>query len=127
MRSHKNARLGYTGRVCLVNRVVQDRWPVAMAAAAFGISEQSVRKWLRRFRREGRAGLEDRSSQPHHSPRRLSPPLERQITQRRHARQTGPAIADALGLPLSTVGDVLRRLGLGRLPPAPSGAAHCAL
>jgi transposase InsO family protein len=30
---------------------------------------------------------------------------------------TGPRIADALRLPLSTVGDVLRRLGLGRLPP----------
>jgi transposase InsO family protein len=76
-----------------------------------------VRKWIRRYRAEGRAGLADRSSRPHHSPRRLSARLEHRIAQLRRRRTSGPAIADALALPLSTVGDVLRRLGLGRLPP----------
>lgn len=117
MNSHKNARLGFAGRVCLVERVLHDRWTVCTAAAAFGISPQSVRKWLRRYRAEGRAGLADRSSRPHCSPRRLSVRLERRIASLRKQRKSGPAIADALGLPLSTVGDVLRRLGLGRLPP----------
>lgn len=117
MNSHKNARLGFAGRVCLVERVLRDGWPVVSAAAAFGISRQSVRKWLRRYRAEGRAGLADRSSRPHRSPRRLSARLERRIRQLRQRRKSGPAIADALGLPLSTVGDVLRRLGLGHLPP----------
>lgn len=117
MISHKNARLGYAGRVCLVERVLRDRWRVSAAAAAFGISPQSVRKWLRRYRAEGRPGLADRSSRPHRSPRRLRPRLERRIAQLRAQRKSGPTIADALGLPLSTVGDVLRRLGLGRLPP----------
>jgi len=115
--SHKNARLGFTGRACLVERVLRDRWTVATAAAAFGISPQSVRKWVRRYRSEGRAGLADRSSRPRHSPRRLRARLEYQIVQLRSRRKSGPAIADALRLPLSTVGDVLRRLGLGRLPP----------
>jgi transposase InsO family protein len=115
--SHKNARLGFAGRACLVERVLRDHWTVATAAAAFGISRQSVRKWLRRYRAEGRAGLADRSSRPQHSPRRLSARLERRIARWRAQRKSGPAIADALGLPLSTVGDVLRRLGLGRLPP----------
>jgi transposase InsO family protein len=115
--SHQNARLGYTGRVCLVERVLRDHWTVEAAATAFGLSPQSIRKWLRRYRAEGRAGLVDRSSRPHHSPRRLRPYLERRISQLRAQRKSGPAIADALGLPLSTVGDVLRRLGLGRLPP----------
>ncbi len=117
MKSHRNARLGFAGRVCLVERVLGDRWPVGTAAAAFGISPQSVRKWLRRYRAEGRAGLADRSSRPHHSPRRLSAQLERRVAALRGRRKSGPAIADILGLPLSTVGDVLRRLGLGRLPP----------
>ena len=116
MNSHKNARLGFAGRVCLVERVLRDRWAVSTAAAAFGISPQSVRKWLRRFGAEGRAGLADRSSRPRHSPRRLSARLERRIARLRAQRKSGPAIADALGLPLSTVGDALRRLGLGRLP-----------
>jgi len=115
--SHKNARLGFAGRVCLVERVLRTRWRVSTAAAAFGISPQSARKWLRRYRAEGRAGLADRSSRPRHSPRRLPARLERRIARLRAQRKSGPAIADALGLPLSTVGDVLRRLGLGRLPP----------
>ena len=117
MNSHQNARLGFAGRVCLVERVLQSRWSVATAAQAFGISPQSVRKWLRRYRAEGRAGLADRSSRPHHCPRQLSARLEHRIVELRGRRKSGPAIADALGLPLSTVGDVLRRLGLGRLPP----------
>jgi transposase InsO family protein len=115
--SHKNARLGFTGRVCLVTRVLEEDWGVPEAAAAFGVSVQTVRKWLRRYRTEGRGGLRDRSSRPHRSPRQASARLERRIAQLRARRRSGPQIADALGLPVSTVGDVLRRLGLGRLPP----------
>lgn len=115
--SHKNARLGFAGRICLVERVLGDGWTVPMASAAFGLSPQSVRKWIRRYRAEGRAGLADRSSRPHHSPRRLSVTLEQRIAGLRRQRKSGPTIADILGLSLSTVGDVLRRLGLGRLPP----------
>jgi transposase InsO family protein len=109
--------LGFTGRVCLVERITRDGWRPGDAAAAFGISVQSARKWLRRYRAEGRAGLTDRSSRPHASPRRLAARIERRIVRLRARRLTGPRIADALGLPLSTVGDALRRLGLGRLPP----------
>lgn len=117
MNSHRNARLGFAGRVCLVERVLRSCWTVRTAAAAFGVSAQSVRKWIRRYRAEGRAGLADRSSRPHRSPRQLSARLEQRIGQLRAQRKSGPAIAATLGLPLSTVGDVLRRLGLGRLPP----------
>jgi transposase len=114
--SHKNARLGFTGRVCLVRRVQEDGWCVPEAAAAFGVSVQTVRKWLRRYRAEGRAGLRDRSSRPHRSPRQVSALLERRIRHLRARRRSGPQIADTLHLALSAVGDVLRRLGLGRLP-----------
>ena len=116
MNSHKNARLGFTGRVCLVMRVLEDGWALPQTAAAFGVSVQTVRKWLRRFRTEGTSGLRDRPSRPHRSPRQLSGALERRIARLRAQRKSGPQIADALRLPLSTVGDVLRRLGLGRLP-----------
>lgn len=116
MNSHKNARLGFAGRVCLVARVQDDGWPLLATAAAFGVSVQTVRKWMRRFRAEGRDGLRDRSSRPRRSPRQVVPSLERHIVRLRAARRSGPQIADRLGLPLSTVGDVLRRLGLGRLP-----------
>jgi len=114
--SHKNARLGFAGRVCLVARVREDGWSIPATAAAFGISVQTVRKWRRRYDAEGRTGLQDHSSRPHRSPRKVSPALERRLVRLRAARRSGPQIADALRLPLSTVGDVLRRLGLGRLP-----------
>lgn len=116
MNSHKNARLGFSGRVCLVTRVHDDHWRVAEAAAAFGVSVQTARKWLRRYAAEGRAGLRDRSARPHRSPRHLAASIEAEVHVLRAARRSGPQIADALALPVSTVGDVLRRLGLGRLP-----------
>jgi transposase InsO family protein len=114
--SHKNARLGFTGRVCLVTRICTEGWSVTEGAAAFTVSVQTVRKWLRRYRAEGRDGLRDRPSRPLRSPRQVAPRLERRIARLRAHRRSGPQIADALGLPLSTIGDVLRRLGLGRLP-----------
>lgn len=117
MNSHKNARLGFTGRVSLVTRVRADGWGGRETAAAFGVSVQTVRKWLRRYRAEGRDGLRDRSSRPHRSPRQLPVAPTQAIVALRAQRKTGPQIADALHLPLSTVGDVLRRHGLGRLPP----------
>ena len=117
MHSHPNARLGFAGRLCLVQRVLRQHWSAPQAAAAFGVTDRTVRKWLARYRREGVVGLQDRSSRPRHSPRQLAPALERRIRRLRSQRRTGPQIADALALPLSTVGDVLRRLGLGRLPP----------
>ena len=117
MNSHRNARLGFAGRWCLVDRLRRDGWTQEVTAAAFGVSERTVRKWLRRYEREGREGLRDRSSRPRRSPRQVARSIERRITQLRAKRRSGPQIADALGVPLSTVGDVLRRLGLGRLPP----------
>ena len=116
MNSHKNARLSYAGRVCLVQRVLEGHWTRAAAAAAFSVSVRTVRKWLHRYRTAGCRGLRDRSSRPDHSPRQRSRDEEEAIRHLRAQRRSGPQIADALGLPVSTVGDILRRLGLGRLP-----------
>jgi transposase InsO family protein len=99
-----------------VHRVRDDGWTTRTTAAAFAVSVQTVRKWCRRYAAEGRDGLRDHASRPHRSPRQVAPALERRIAQLRAQRRSGPQIADTLALPLSTVGDVLRRLGLGRLP-----------
>src|SRR5918995_2593483 len=52
------------GRAVMVRRVLQDGWTVAAAAAAFEVSVRTVREWLARFRSEGDAGLQNRSSAP---------------------------------------------------------------
>ena len=61
---HKNARMTPLGRAEMVRRIVEEGRPVPEVAAGFGISERTARKWLGRWRREGAAGLENRSSRP---------------------------------------------------------------
>jgi transposase InsO family protein len=112
---HKNAKLAPAGRALLVRRVVVSRERRAAVAAAFGVSARTVGKWVARWQYEGPPGLVDRSSRPRRSPRQVAPRLVRRVERLRRRRWTSPAIATALGLPVSTVGRVLRRLGLNRL------------
>lgn len=115
MNVHKNAPLTPRGREQLIERV-QSGESVATVAAGAPLSERSLWKWMGRERNEGRAGLEDRSSRPHRSPNRVHRVRERQVLRLRHKRWSQAAIADYLGMALSTVGAVCRRGGLGRLP-----------
>jgi len=115
MNVHKNARLTPRGRALMVSRIVDDGWSVAASAQASGVSERTARKWLGRRRRGPREDFTDRSSAPRRCPRRVSPQRVAEIERLRRQRLTAPAIARALGMARSTVGLVLRRLGLGRL------------
>jgi transposase InsO family protein len=115
MNVHKNAPLAPRGRALMVSRIVDDGWTVAASAAAAGVSERTAYKWLGRRRRGPSEDFKDRSSAPRRCPRRTSPQRTARIEQLRRERRSGPAIARILGLPRSTVGAVLRRLGLGKL------------
>lgn len=113
---HRNAPLTPVGRRILVGRVVVEGWPVAVAAESMGVSRETAYRWLRRYRAEGLAGLEDRSSRPHRSPNQTPVEIEDRICELRRTRRWGPhRIAYALGMPRSTVERVLRRRGLSRL------------
>ena len=114
--AHRTARLNQFGRQLLIDRVVRDGWTVATAAEAQGISRATGHKWVRRFRLEGPAGLADRSSRPHRSPR-LTPTHEVQrIIAARQTWRWGPdRLGPLLGLPVSTVAAVLRRSRMPRL------------
>jgi transposase InsO family protein len=111
---HENARTTRHSRMLMVQRLASG-WSIAAVAAAQGVTSRTVRKWRDRFAGEGEAGLTDRSSRPHRSPTRTAEATTSAIEALRRQRLTGPAIARRLGLPLSTVGVVLRRLSLGRL------------
>jgi transposase InsO family protein len=115
MNIHQKARLTPLGRAVMISRIETEGWSVAKAAEAFGISRQTVGKWLQRHRRGGERRLHDRSSAPRRCPRRTSAQVVDQVQALRRQRMTGPAIARSLGLARSTVGLILRRLGLGKL------------
>jgi transposase InsO family protein len=113
---HSNARTCPRSRRLLADRVLAEGWSLTAAAVAAGVSERTAWKWVDRFRREGDAGLEDRSSVPRRVPSRTPAEREELIVSLRELRFTSPEIAETLAMPLSTVGAVLSRHGLGRLP-----------
>ena len=61
------SRLTPFRRLLLVQRVIELNWPVLRAAEAMGVSRATAYKWLERYRSQGLAGLEDRSSRPQRS------------------------------------------------------------
>ena len=115
MNTHKNARMTVHGRALLVKRIEMEGWPAAEAAEAAGVSVRTAYKWLARFRAGGERMLQDRSSAPVRCSHRLPAETVAEIERLRRQRLTGPQIASQLGAARSTVGAVLRRLGLGRL------------
>ena len=117
MNIHRSARTTFASRVLLVQRVRKEGWTIEEAASAFGISDTTVRKWLRRFDELGIAGLRDRTSKPHRQPLKTAPSWETQVLELRTLRMTVQRIAQSLSLPKSTVARVLGRHGQSKLPP----------
>lgn len=114
--SHRNARLTPHGRRLLVERVRFQGMPVAHVAKAMGISRQCAHRWVARFDVEGIDGLEDRSSRPHHSPRRTDTRTVLRVLEARRELRQGPApLGRALGVPARTVSRILAREGVARL------------
>lgn len=123
MQVHANAKLVPSQRLLLVRRVLEEHWKPADVAAAFGISERTVYRWLARWH-AGDRELLDRSSAPKHVPGRTPRRVEALIERLRRLRMTSTRIAADLHMAVSTVGAVLARLGLNRLsrlePPEPA-------
>jgi transposase len=111
--SHRNARLTPKGRQLLVQRVCEQGWALAHAAKAQGVSRQCAHRWVKRFLEEGEAGLQDRSSRPHHCPTQTPVEVEEAIVAvRREQRRGQDWIGPELGVPARTVSRVLRRHGV---------------
>jgi len=108
--THANALLTPKGRLRLARCVVEDGWTYARAAERFQCSTATAKKWADRYRVGGRDAMVDRSSRPHHSPRRLAQRRERWFIKVRFTRRWGPhRIAAYLRMARSTVEAVLRR------------------
>jgi transposase InsO family protein len=105
----------------MCRRVRLDGWTVKAAAEAAGCSERTAYRWLARY--DAGVPLVDRSSAPRSVPGRTPAEIEELIERLRRLRWTSTRIAGELAMPVSTVGAVLRRIGLHRLsrldPPEP--------
>jgi transposase InsO family protein len=114
--SHANAALTPRARFRLARLVVDQGWPIARAAERYDVSWPTAKRWADRYRQGGPAGMADRSSRPHRSPRRVPTPVVRRIVHLRWKQRLGPvAIAAAVGVAPSTAHQVLRRCRLNRL------------
>jgi transposase len=115
MKLHANAALSLKQRRRMVGRVVGQGWSLTKAAEAAEVSERTCAKWVARYRADGEAGLLDRSSAPKRIPHRTSAERVEVIELLRRLRMTSAEIAECLGMALSTVSAVLKRIGLGKL------------
>ena len=122
---HRNARLGLAGRRALVGDV-EAGCSCREAARRRGVSPTTACKWWRRWRnarpeqRRSWSCLEDRSSRPRRSPRRLPAAEQARIVAARHRSGWGPRlIAGETGHAHATVWRTLKRAGISRLPREP--------
>ena len=114
MNIHKNARLTPKGREILVRRMLEEGLRVEEAAQASGVSVRTAYKWRARYRAQGLAGLQDRSSRPHHTPHRTGEGCRAAIQALRRTRCTYREISRTMGVAHSTVGRIVQQAGLNR-------------
>ena len=98
----------------MIRRVRCQGMTISEAARAAGISLRTAYKWLARFRKEGRSGLQDRSSRPLRAPKQTEAAVVAKVIDLRRSRLPATEVAHQLGMPRSTVGLILRRKGLSK-------------
>ena len=113
---HANATLTPRGRLLLARLIVDEGWPIVRAAEHFHVAWPTAKRWALRYVAMGAAGMADRSSRPHRSPRNTPPAVVRRIVELRWRHRLSPlAIASRLSMAASTVHAVLVRCRLNRL------------
>ena len=108
-------------RVQFVVRAQQGQEKLSRLCAEFGISRPTGYVWLKRYREQGVAGIEEHSRRPQHSPRQTAPPVEQRIAELRRLRPDWGARKlqlllrdEGIVLPVITLHRVLLRHGLVR-------------
>jgi transposase InsO family protein len=113
---HANAALTPRARTKLALLVIDGGESIASASRRFQVSWPTAKRWADRYLAEGEAGMADRSSRPHHSPKTTRQPMVRKIVHLRWKQRLGPVgIAAVIGCAPSTVHRVLTSCKINRL------------
>ena len=125
MQTHRNAKLGLSGRYVLC-RAIEGGASIREVARRFSVSPATACRWSRRWReasedeRRSLACLHDRSSRPLQMPRLLPATAQHRICAARRKTGWGPRLLTlVVGHPHATISKVLRRHGLSRPPQPP--------
>jgi len=117
-------------RNALIEEYFENECSVSELARQYGVSRKTVHKWIRRFKENGSAGLEELSRAPRHHPNALSQEMEVRILEWKAKKPSwgAPKIHSKLwDLPdcpsESTVSNVLARWGLSRKARRRAGGA----
>jgi len=95
----------------LARLVIEERMGLQAAAARFSVSPKTAAKWVA-LSAVGAAGLADRSSRPHHSPRQINSFLVEKVFALRRGHMPGYEIARRTGLSPASISRILRRAKL---------------
>jgi transposase len=90
----------------LLKKTSKQTKSIRKTAEIWKTSRNVVRKWVRRFKAEGKKGLRDRSRRPLHSPRQTQPEIEKLIILACQATGYG---RDRLSIYLSCYHDLVSR------------------
>jgi transposase InsO family protein len=122
MNIHSLARTTPASRALIAARR-EDGVREAVVARQLGVDCKTVRKWTKRKREEGEAGLKDRSSRPQTIPGALPSEWREAVEALRRLKFTQARIVEVLGLSKSRVQRTCASVGLGKLsalePPQP--------
>jgi transposase InsO family protein len=114
--SHANAALTPRARLRLARLVVDDGWPIALAARRYDVSWPTAKRWADRYAAMGGEAMADRSSRPHRIANKTPQHRVRKVVHLRWKKRLSPIeIGALLGMPASTVHAVLTRCRLNRL------------
>ena len=75
-------------RKAFIAKALEEGATISAVCREFGISRKTGYKWLKRYREEGLAGLQDRSRRLHHSPNQTPPEVEQVVVEARQAHPT---------------------------------------
>jgi transposase len=117
MNIHKNARLTPLRREEMALAVIEGNLSQAQAASQYTVTAKIVKRWVERYKEQGRAGMADRSSRPKCSPNATGQAVADRIVALRLRRRRFPGkhIASTLAISPATVSRVLARAGLSPL------------